>query len=152
MALNIILFNTQINKLEKLNNVVATTWGELKSKISNYDSNMKAMIKENKMTLENDGAILPIGIGKDSSGNSNGTDFTLFLTPTKVKSGNELLDYIDILTANLKEDLDSLLKEELDTYKNNVVKAIESFIDEVPKTNIDIEENALRQEAQKLTN
>lgn len=87
MALNIILFNTQINKLERLSDITATTWGELKGRIPNYDPNMKAMIKENKMTLENDGAILPIGIGKDSSGNSNGTDFTLFLTPTKVKSG-----------------------------------------------------------------
>lgn len=56
----------------------ATTWGQLKTEIERQGvstGDMKAMIRENKNNLENDGASLPSG------------EFTLFLTPGKVKSG-----------------------------------------------------------------
>ena len=71
------VFSTETSSLKELQSS-ATTWGELKTelKAANIDpSNMKGMIKESKTTLEHEGGVLPT----DS--------FTLFLTPTKVKSG-----------------------------------------------------------------
>jgi len=63
----------------------AETWGEL----SRHDKlggakGMRAMIKENRNTLENEQAILPQG------------DFTLYLSPSKVKSGFSSEDISDI--------------------------------------------------------
>lgn len=57
----------------------ATTWGELKKELA--DANiptwgMRAIIGENKNTLESSVAVLPVDF-----------DFTLFLSPIKVKSG-----------------------------------------------------------------
>lgn len=71
------VFSTETSVLKEINSS-ATTWGELQTelKAANIDpSNMKGMVKESKTTLENTGAVLPEG------------NFTLFLTPTKVKSG-----------------------------------------------------------------
>lgn len=56
-----------------------TTWGELKPLLEAEGmttSNMKAMVRDTKQNLERDDAQLPTG------------DFTLFLTPGKVKSGS----------------------------------------------------------------
>ncbi len=56
----------------------ATTWGELKD---DFDENgiahtdLKAVVKETKVTLEADGAVLPEG------------NFTIFMFPSKIKSG-----------------------------------------------------------------
>lgn len=66
------------------------------------------------------------------------------------QNSNELLAHIDILTSTFKKDLDALLAEELATYRNNVKKAIESYINEVPKTTVETEEAALRQEVSGL--
>jgi len=54
----------------------ATTWGQLKLQLGDLiQGDMKAVIKETKVTLENELATLPEG------------EFTVFLFPNKVKSG-----------------------------------------------------------------
>ena len=70
------VYSTQMG--EKEIETSATTWGELQRDLSsnsvNYDK-MKAVIGENKLTLEADGAMLPA------------TGFTLFLMNKKTKAG-----------------------------------------------------------------
>ena len=56
----------------------AATWGELKTAIEAEGldtTDMKASVRSNKVTLDNDGAEVPAG------------DQIIFLTPAKVKSG-----------------------------------------------------------------
>jgi hypothetical protein len=56
----------------------ASNWEALRDVISTEGltvNNMKAMVRETKATLEHNEAVLPIG------------EFTLFLTPAQVKSG-----------------------------------------------------------------
>jgi hypothetical protein len=70
---NVTVFNTQSNTPSSFT-TEATTYGEIKHLIPGADS-MKVVVRETKVTLENDEAVLPEG------------DFTLFLFPEKVKSG-----------------------------------------------------------------
>lgn len=73
----------------------STTWGELQKDLSTAKvdtSNMKAIIGQTQVTLESSKAILP------------NFDFTLFLTPIKVKSGNDVqnlsrLELYDLIKA-----------------------------------------------------
>lgn len=55
----------------------ATTWGDLKAEVENiYNlTDIKVVVKETKATLDLAGAVLPEG------------DFTIYLMPSKVKSG-----------------------------------------------------------------
>lgn len=74
---NIIVFSTETNEKKEIS-TSATTWGALKQELSAAGfsvNNMKGMVKETKTTLESDGAVLP------------SETFTLFITPSKVKSG-----------------------------------------------------------------
>jgi len=69
-------------------NSSATTWGELSEEINATGristSNMKAMVRETKATLEVAGALLPEGT------------FTVFLTASKIKSGLQLIDFHEL--------------------------------------------------------
>lgn len=70
----------------------AQTWGDLKKDLTTAEvetSGMKAIIGENQVTLESSGAVLPKGL--DIKGTIT-DDFTLFLTPIKVKSGGSVID------------------------------------------------------------
>jgi hypothetical protein len=71
----ITVFNTQSNTPSTFESD-ATTYGQIKNQIDGSDS-MKVVVRETKVTLESDEAMLPEG------------DFTLFLFPGKVKSGWE---------------------------------------------------------------
>jgi len=72
------VFSTQANDRQEFSTDVST-WGELKNVIGGmYQNGMKGQISQTKQTLEHDAAQLPEG------------DFTLFLVPTKVKSGRIL--------------------------------------------------------------
>lgn len=61
----------------------ATTWGQLQAELKsqkNMDvSNMNAKVRSSKVTLEHKDAELPTG------------EFTIFVTPAKVKSGSKKL-------------------------------------------------------------
>lgn len=79
----------------------ANTWGELKKDLLNEGietNNMKAIVGENQTTLESSAAVLPKGL--TASGEVT-KDFTLFLTPIKVKSGSG--DVIDPETMSYQE-------------------------------------------------
>jgi hypothetical protein len=55
----------------------ATTWGQLKSENSDFISgNVKGIVRETKVTLDNEEATLPT------------TEFTLFIATKEIKSGN----------------------------------------------------------------
>jgi hypothetical protein len=69
--------------------VNANTWGELKTELaaaSIMTGDMKCMVKETQTSFEADSAPLPQNLGHDTNGNQT-HDFTLFLSPTKTKSG-----------------------------------------------------------------
>lgn len=55
----------------------AETWGQLKDNLREFGNvnELTAVVKETKNTLEDDGASLPAG------------DFTLYLSPKKIKAG-----------------------------------------------------------------
>lgn len=97
----------------------STTWGQLKDLISRdfgNVSNMKAVIKETRATMERDDALLP------------DEDCTVFLTQAKIKAG--VVDVVAVLSA---------LKEEYN-------EAIDNVIDRVQEGEFDAEpgaENAL---------
>lgn len=75
---NITVVSTQMNERQVLQSS-ATTWGELKGELSSImNGDMKATVRETRVDLVHQDAQLPE------------TDFTIFLFPTKVKSGLSL--------------------------------------------------------------
>tara|TARA_R110000868_G_scaffold72987_1_gene212002 strand:- start:348 stop:806 length:459 start_codon:yes stop_codon:yes gene_type:complete len=75
MSRKVTIFSTQTNESQVITTDV-NTWGEIKDLATDVNtSGMKAVVRENRTTLESDGAQLPQG------------DATVFLYPTKVKSG-----------------------------------------------------------------
>ena len=73
------IFSTKGKKRSSVETNGCTTWGELKGILNSEGietNNMKAIIGENQVTLESSKAILPLDF-----------NFTLFLTPIKVKNG-----------------------------------------------------------------
>jgi hypothetical protein len=97
----ITVFNTQSNTPSEFMSD-AVTYGEIKNQISSVNG-MKVVIRETKVTLEDDGAILPSG------------DFTIFLFPEKVKSG---------ISADEYSVEDSELAQMLADIANNQQRAI----------------------------
>ena len=86
--MKVTIFSTKGRK-QSVVNTTSTTWGELKSVLSAEGietDNMKAIIGENQVTLESSKAVLPVDF-----------DFTLFLTPIKVKNG------VDVASMTYKE-------------------------------------------------
>ena len=77
--INVLVYSTQSSTRPTIQVEGGSTWGDLKSAISAGSdistSNMKAMIRSSRLTLENNNALIPT------------EDFTLMLTPERVKSG-----------------------------------------------------------------
>jgi len=76
--INVLVFSTQSQDRPIVQIEGGSKWSELKTAIRNAGittDNMKAMTRGQKTTLEHDDAIIPM------------EDFTLMLTPGKVKSG-----------------------------------------------------------------
>jgi hypothetical protein len=140
-----IVFDTTTNTPKEFTNLAVTTWGELKQHLPNYDSSrMKAMVKENKTDLSDDGALLPTGIGKNSKNESNGKDFTLFLLPTKVKSGNEITEKnINKIKLELINNASLLINEKFDE-----LLVLEKSKFEISNSEVE----SLKQEAAQITN
>lgn len=87
--MNITVFSTKGRNRQVVESS-ATTWGELKSQLNDMDiktSGMRAIIGETQVTLESSKAVLPVDF-----------NFTLFLSPMKVKSGANVaeLGYKDL--------------------------------------------------------
>lgn len=82
----------------------STTWGQLKDLVSRDFgdvSNMKAVVKETRATLEREDALLP------------DEDCTIFLTQAKIKAG--AVDLIEVLEA---------MKEEYNEAIDNVIARV----------------------------
>jgi len=79
--MKVTVFSTKGRKRSEVNAEVAT-WGELKSVLAAEGietEGMRAIIGESQVTLESSKALLPVDF-----------DFTLFLSPIKVKSGADV--------------------------------------------------------------
>lgn len=82
------VFSTLQSGIRELD-VQATTWGELKTALAEkgiMTNDMEAIVKENSTSFMSDSAPLPENLGKSTSGETT-HDFTLYLAPTKTKSG-----------------------------------------------------------------
>ena len=128
------VFSTKSNNLEKIN-VKGTTWGGVYAEIAAkglINSDMRAVLRENNMTLESSDIIMPT------------TPYTVFVTPIKTKSGvynpnlkvdeakerlRELLDDITELFEDAIENLDSEEQVELRKLKEESQRLLNSFID-----------------------
>lgn len=79
--------SVQSGLLERSDNV--NTWGELKAVLREagiFKDDLEGVIRESGMALASDSAELPTDLGSDIDG-GNRFDFTLYLNPTKTKSG-----------------------------------------------------------------
>lgn len=79
-----------------------STWGQLKkdSKMASLlGSNMTAVVRETKVNLEHDDAVLPTG------------DFTIFLVQTKTKAGLTRAELEEILDAHMEEAKEAILED-----------------------------------------
>lgn len=77
--INVLVFSTVSDVRPTIQIAGESTWAELQVAVNNAGistEGMKAMIRHNKTTLENGGAIIP------------NQDFTLMVTPGKVKAGS----------------------------------------------------------------
>ena len=94
--MKVTVFSTKGAKKSVINSS-AKTWGELRKDLAEAGipySGMRAILGETKVTLESSAAVLPVDF-----------DFTLFLSPVKVKSG------VDINSMS-RSDLYSFIKEQ----------------------------------------
>lgn len=76
--INILVFSTQSSERPTIQIAGGSTWSQLKTAIGEAGiatQNMKAMIRSSRLTLEQNDAQIP------------NEDFTLMLTPGRVKSG-----------------------------------------------------------------
>jgi hypothetical protein len=119
---NVTVFNTQSNTPSSFT-TEATTYGEIKHLIPGADS-MKVVVRETKVTLENDDALLPEG------------DFTLFLFPEKVKSGAIDTDNYDADDEGLLAalgDIDENI-DDVQSYLSAKLDRVLAKIDELTRT------------------
>jgi len=75
-ARKIIVFDSQTSMKKELIST-ATVWGDLKAESEMSFENKKVVVKETRVTLENDAAVLPEG------------EFTVYLFQEKSKYGND---------------------------------------------------------------
>jgi len=130
MNLKINVFATQNNELRTIT-VNASTWGELhraleqgeyssEDGVQSYNlSDCTCKVKETKLAFDNGtagkGAALPTGKGED------GVDFTLFIVPQKIKSGNYVTnEHLMVELQNLRKMFESVFAE-LEESSNEMV-------------------------------
>jgi len=84
MSKTIRLINSNLGKV-RTHQTDATTWGELKTEVSDmYSGNVKAVVKENQVSLEVDTASLPEG---KLSSDEFDYDFAIFFVTKESKAG-----------------------------------------------------------------
>lgn len=85
-----LVFSTKTNDLQTVE-TQASTWGEFKQELIDaglyLPDSMTAFLKETSQDLVDGSISLPIGLGKDTEGNNNGTDGTIILNISKTKAG-----------------------------------------------------------------
>ncbi len=131
------VFNT-VGSKKTVVDTNATTWEELKEDLDKAGiahSGMRAIVGENQVTLESNKARLPIGL---TAGDEVTNNFTLFLSPRKVKSGASSLS----LLKQAREIL-QLLEKRLATNakRSNSSKSVKREIEELTKKAREIEKS-----------
>ena len=97
------VISTQSDRAQSVESA-ASTWGELQSALSGIISNvndMKAIVRETRVSLESPEALLPEG------------NFTVILSMKKIASGNETR-YSDSQLKELRTKLNNLFNDLLD--------------------------------------
>lgn len=113
MSRKIFIGSTQKASLVEVNSS-ATTWGDLKREIRGEFGDvqgMRAVIRHNRHDLESDGAELPEG------------EFTIVMSPKKVKAGHSSVDVTEILDAlrrKFSNSIDELIDEVEDGDYNKI--------------------------------
>lgn len=108
--MNVTVFSTKGKKRQVVEST-ANTWGELQKELNAQGietKGFKAICGESQVTFESSAAALPKGL---TQAGEVSTDFTLFLTPIKVKSG---CDAIDVEAMDYKA-CKAFIKEEIDS-------------------------------------
>jgi hypothetical protein len=101
------VISTQSDRAQSVESA-ASTWGELQSALSGIISNvndMKAIVRETRVSLESPEAQLPEG------------NFTVILSMKKIASGNETR-YTDSQLKELRTKLNNLFNDLLDEDEN----------------------------------
>lgn len=118
---NIRVISSQADNVKTISSS-ATTWGKLKQELGSHFSgvsDMKAIVRDTRITLESDEAILPTG------------DFTIILSMKKIASG------IDIYEET------GFTKEELEDLKMNLISFIDTVLELDTSANNDEDSKAL---------
>lgn len=125
---NIRVISSQTNSAKTIQSS-ATSWGDLKSELSNHFSgvsDMKAIVRDTRVTLEASDAVLPT------------SDFTIILSMKKIASGIEESD------NNTTRYRDAVLRE-LRTKLNNIFDDLLGSEDEDSSNLTDDDEDALQE-------
>lgn len=129
----------------------ASTWGELKSQIDFSTGNVKAVVRENRTTLEANDAMLP------------NQDCTVFLYPSKVKSGQDVFENMTLTqlrrevkkrkTMSTTSDKPNVLRKKLRDYelRHGTTETVEQVVE--PTTTLTSkQERLLERQNEALTN
>ena len=120
MSRKVRVYSTISNTPTQIITTHANDSNELLNELSSlglYSNNMNATVKETNMRFTKEADCLPVGIGKDRTGNiTNDYDFTLVITASKMDSGaNNVSDIFNNGTDNIinyiKERLEELRDE-----------------------------------------
>lgn len=138
------IYSTQGSKDKQIESE-ATTWGELQRELEQagvtYEG-MKAIVGESEVTLESAEAQLPVGL---TVGDQTTNDFTLFLTPVKVKSGSGIdpttASYAELRTfiKNIRKQSEKALKHFGDythSTTEELRKMVKSWLKKVEKASV----------------
>ena len=129
------VFNT-VGSKKTIIETEAQTWEELKHDLDAKEiahNGMRAIVGENQTTLESNGARLPLGL---TVGSELTNDFTLFLSPRKIKSGKKEVFPKKRILALLKR-----ARTDIETIENRINKNIKKsrYIALLKRTKKDLE-------------
>lgn len=132
----------------------SSNWKEFRTELEAagiYVDPMNAVVRENGLGFASDDAQLPTGIGRNAGQATSDWDFTLVLTPSKMKSGNTVnLNEVEAsfelfrseLHASIDSQIDDLIDslnddgldiEQANTYENSVNERVATVSSRTPE-------------------
>lgn len=128
---NIRVISSQTNSAKTIQSS-ATNWGDLKNELANHFSgvsDMKAIVRDTRVTLESSDAVLPTG------------DFTIILSMKKIASGSDsdtnTTRYRDAILREMRTKLNNIFddllgeEEEEEEIKSNLTNDDEDALQEL---------------------
>lgn len=105
----------------------STNWKEFRTELETagiYVDPMNAVVRENGLGFASDDAQLPSGIGRNAGQATSDWDFTLVLTPSKMKSGysvnlNEVEASFEMFRAEMHAAIDSQIDDLIDSLNDD---------------------------------